>query len=52
MKQLKKVWSVALCVAVILSVMVVSAGAAFTDQKEIKHTEAVDACVALHIIGR
>lgn len=51
MKQLKKVWSVALCVAVILSVMVVSAGAAFTDQKEIKHTEAVDACVALHIIG-
>ena len=40
-----------LCVAVMLSVMVVGAGAAFSDQSKIKNTEAVDACVALNIIG-
>ena len=34
-----------------LSVMVVGAGAAFSDQSKIKNTEAVDACVALNIIG-
>ena len=35
----------------LLSVMVVGAGAAFTDQESIGNTEAVDACVALNIIG-
>ena len=40
-----------LCVAVMLSVMVMGAGAAFSDQDKIKNTEAVDACVALNIIG-
>ena len=34
-----------------LSVMVVGAGAAFSDQSAIKNTEAVDACTALNIIG-
>ena len=34
-----------------LSVMVVGAGAAFSDQSKIKNTEAVDMCVALKIIG-
>ena len=34
-----------------LSVMVVVAGAAFSDQSKIKNTEAVDACTALNIIG-
>ena len=34
-----------------LSVMVVGAGAAFSDQSKIKNTEAVDACTALNIIG-
>ena len=34
-----------------LSVMVVGAGAAFSDQSKIKNTEAVDACTALYIIG-
>ncbi|MDO4516967.1 MAG: S-layer homology domain-containing protein [Bacillota bacterium] len=37
--------------AVMLSVMVVGAGAAFSDQSKIKNTEAVDACVALNIIN-
>ncbi len=46
-----KVLSLVLCVAVMLSVMVVGAGAAFSDQSKIKNTEAVDACVALNIIG-
>ena len=36
-----------LCMAMMLSVMVVGAGAAFSDQSKIKNTEAVDACVAL-----
>ena len=47
----KKVLSLVLCVAVMLSVMVMGAGAAFSDQDKIKNTEAVDACVALNIIG-
>ena len=34
-----------------LSVMVVGAGAAFSDQSKIKNTEAVDACTSLNIIG-
>ena len=40
-----------LCVAVMLSVMVLGAGAAFSDQDQIENTEAVDACSALNIIG-
>ena len=40
-----------LCVAVMLSVMVMGAGAAFSDQDKIENTEAVDMCVALNIIG-
>ena len=47
----KKVLSLVLCVAMMLSVMVVGAGAAFSDQSSIKNTEAVDACTALNIIG-
>ena len=47
----KKVLSLVLCVAVMLSVMVMGAGAAFSDQDKIENTEAVDACVALNIIG-
>ena len=51
MRNLKKVLSLVLCVAVMLSVMVMGAGAAFSDQDKIKNTEAVDACSALNIIG-
>ena len=40
-----------LCVAVMLSVMVMGAGAAFSDQDKIENTEAVDACSVLNIIG-
>ena len=47
----KKVLSLVLCVAVMLSVMVLGAGAAFSDQEQIENTEAVDACSALNIIG-
>ena len=47
----KKVLSLVLCVAMMLSVMVVGAGAAFSDQSKIKNTEAVDMCVALNIIS-
>ena len=51
MRNLKKVLSLVLCVAVMLSVMVMGAGAAFSDQDKIKNTEAVDACSVLNIIG-
>ena len=51
MRNLKKVLSLVLCVAVMLSVMVMGAGAAFSDQDKIENTEAVDACIALNIIG-
>ena len=51
MRNLKKVLSLVLCMAVMLSVMVVGAGAAFKDQDKIKNAEAVDACVALNIIN-
>ena len=47
----KKVLSLVLCLAMMLSVMVVGAGAAFTDQDKIVNTEAVDMCVALNIIN-
>ena len=41
-----------LCLAMMLSIMVVGAGAAFVDQKDIdtKHQDAVDACSTLNII--
>ena len=48
---MKKVLSLVLCVAVMLSVMVLGAGAAFSDQDQIENTEAVGACSALNIIG-
>ncbi|MDO4515569.1 MAG: S-layer homology domain-containing protein [Bacillota bacterium] len=51
MRNLKKVLSLVLCMAVMLSVMVVGAGAAFKDQEKINNAEAVDACVALNIIN-
>ena len=41
MRNLKKVLALVLTLALALSV---AAGAAFTDQKQIKNTEAVDAC--------
>ena len=44
----KKVLALVLTLALALSV---AAGAAFTDQKQIKNTEAVDMCVALNIIS-
>ena len=47
----KKVLSLVLCVAVMLSVMVTGAGAAFSDQDKIENTEAVNMCTALNIIG-
>ena len=51
MRNLKKVLSLVLCMAVMLSVMVVGAGAAFKDQSKIVNAEAVDACSALNIIN-
>ena len=50
-KDEKKVLSLVLCVAVMLSVMVMGAGAAFSDQDKIENTEAVNMCTALNIIG-
>ncbi len=50
MRNLKKVLSLVLCAAMMLSVMVMSTGAAFADQDKITHTEAVDMAVALKII--
>ena len=44
----KKVLALVLTLALALSV---AAGAAFTDQKQIKNTEAVDMCVALNIVS-
>ncbi len=46
--QRKKVLALVLTLALALSV---AAGAAFTDQKQIKNTEAVDMCVALNIVS-
>ena len=48
MRNLKKVLALVLTLALALSV---AAGAAFTDQKQIKNTEAVDMCVALNIVS-
>jgi hypothetical protein len=52
MRNLKKVLGLVLCLAMMLSIMVVGAGAAFVDQKDIdtKHQQAVDMCNALNII--
>ena len=47
----KKVLSLVLCVAVMLSGMVMGAGAAFSDQDKIENTEAVNMCTVLNIIG-
>ena len=51
MRNFKKILSLVLCMAMMLSVMVVGAGAAFKDQEKIVNTEAVDACAALNIIN-
>ena len=51
MRNFKKVLSLVLCMAMMLSVMVVGAGAAFKDQEKINNAEAVDACAALNIIN-
>ena len=53
MRNLKKVMALVLTLAMMLSVMVMNTGAAFSDQSDIdtKHTEAVDNCVALSIIN-
>ncbi|MDY3014729.1 MAG: S-layer homology domain-containing protein [Evtepia sp.] len=51
MRNLKKVLSLVLCLAMMLSIMVMGAGAAFTDQDKIVNKEAVDMCSALNIIN-
>ena len=51
MRNFKKILSLVLCMAMMLSVMVVGAGAAFKDQEKIVNTEAVDACATLNIIN-
>ena len=52
MRNLKKVLGLVLCLAMMLSIMVVGAGATFIDQSDIDalHQDAVDMCVALKII--
>lgn len=50
MRNLKKVLSLVLCVAMMLSVMVMSTGAAFPDQDKVQNAEAVDMATALGII--
>lgn len=50
MRNLKKVLSLVLCLAMMLSIMVVGAGAAFGDQDKIENEEAVEMCTALGII--
>lgn len=51
MRNLKKVLTLVLTVAMLLSVMVVGTGAAFSDQDSIKNKEAVDVCTTLNIIA-
>lgn len=51
MKHTKKILSLALSAAMALSVMVVGAGAAFTDHEYIANPDAVESCVELNIIG-
>ena len=52
MRNLKKVLGLILCLAMMLSLMVVGAGAAFIDQSDIDdvHQDAVNMCVSLSII--
>ena len=50
MRNFKKVLSLVLCLAMMLSIMVVGAGAAFDDQDKIENAEAVEMCTALGII--
>lgn len=51
MKHGRKFLSLVLCLAMALSVMVVGAGAAFSDQATIQNTKAVEACTSLRIIS-
>ena len=55
MRNLKRVLSLVMAMALIVGMMVVSASAVntkdFTDQDEIKHTEAVETMVALNVIA-
>lgn len=51
MKNLKRVLCLALVVAMMMSVMVLGTGAAFTDSSDIENTEAVDMNVALNVIN-
>ncbi len=51
MKHGKRILSLVLCLAMAMSVMVVGAGAAFSDQASIRNTKAVEACVSLKIIS-
>lgn len=51
MKPCKKILSLALTAAALLSLSVVGAGAAFTDQDGIQHADAVSACTELQIIS-
>lgn len=51
MKHGRKLLRLGLCLALALSVMVVGAGAAFSDQEAIRNTKAVEACTSLHILS-
>ena len=55
MRNLKRVLSLVMAMALIVGMMVVSASAVdakdFTDKDEIKHTEAVETMVALNVIA-
>ena len=51
MKNLKKILSMVLATMMVMSLMVVGAGAAFTDEETIENTEAVEVVSALNIIG-
>ena len=51
MKPCKKILSLALTVTALLSLTVVGAGAAFTDQDGIQHLDAVNTCGTLNIIN-
>lgn len=46
-----KLWKSVVVLALTVGLLVPAASAAFTDQEEIKHKEAVDGCVRLGIIG-
>lgn len=51
MKTTKRILTAVAATAALLSLTVVGAGAAFTDQNDIKYTDAVSACTALQIIS-